>query len=72
MKIRTVGYAERLLGFKEREITFDGEKPLMELLSIDDFPSHSVIILVNGDVRTKDVHVKNEDKVVITQLVAGG
>ncbi|MHA1126958.1 MAG: MoaD/ThiS family protein [Candidatus Heimdallarchaeota archaeon] len=72
MKIRTIGFAEKLLGFKEKEISFEGRKRLSDLVDFEDVPMNLLAIIVNEKAATKDHEVENTDKVIITQIVAGG
>lgn len=72
MKIRTIGFAEKLLGFKEKEIKVEEEKKLSEIIDFSDVPLNLIAIIVNEQAATKDTIVNNSDKVIITQIVAGG
>ncbi|MBD3191503.1 MAG: hypothetical protein GF308_12715 [Candidatus Heimdallarchaeota archaeon] len=72
MKIKVIGFAKRLLGFEQKEITFQGKKRLDELIDFSDVPENLIAILVNERAATKEVEVTNSDKVIITQIVAGG
>ena len=72
MKIRTIGFAEKLLGFREKEVNIEGEKPLDEIIDFSDVPMNLIAIIVNEKAAKKDHLVKNSDKVIITQIVAGG
>ena len=72
MKIRTIGFAEKYLGFKEKEILFEGTKRLSELIDFKDIPINLLAIIINEKAATIDHEVKNTDKVIITQIVAGG
>lgn len=72
MKIRTIGFAEKLLGFKEKTITFDGKKKLSEIIDFTDVPLNLIAIIINEKAALKDYEVQNNDDVIITQIVAGG
>ncbi|NHJ85340.1 MAG: sulfur carrier protein ThiS [Asgard group archaeon] len=72
MKIRTIGFAEKMFGFKEKEIQFEGSKLLSEILDFTNIPIDLLAIIVNERAATKDTIVKNNDKIIITQIVAGG
>lgn len=72
LKVRTIGFAEKLLGFKEKEITFDGTKKLSDLIDFSEVPMNLIAIIVNEKASNKDKEVQNSDNVIITQIVAGG
>lgn len=72
MKVRTIGFAEKMFGFKEKEITFEGTKLLNQVLDFTEIPLNLIAIIINEKAATKDHEVKNSDKVIITQIVAGG
>ncbi len=72
MKIRTIGFAKRMFGFEEKEINFEGKKRLNELLDFTDIPVNLIAIIVNEQAASYDHEVENNDKVIITQIVAGG
>jgi len=72
MKIRTIGFAERMFGFREKEVHFERTKMLSEVLDFTDIPINLISIIVNERAATKDHEVKTTDKVIITQIVAGG
>lgn len=72
MKVRTIGFAQKLIGFKEKEFSFEGKKPLSELIDFTDVPLNLIAIIVNEKAATKDIEVQESDKVIITQIVAGG
>lgn len=72
MKIKVIGFAKRFLGFEQKEINFKGKKRLDELIDFTDVPENLIAILVNERAAKKDVEVTNSDKVIITQIVAGG
>jgi sulfur carrier protein ThiS len=72
MKIRVIGFAVKLLGFKEKEVTFEGKKKLSDVIDFTDVPINLIAIIVNERAATKDHEVVNSDKVIITQIVAGG
>ncbi len=72
MKVRTIGFAEKMFGFKEKEIIFEGTKLLSEVLDFTEIPLNLIAIIINEKAATKDHEVKNEDKIIITQIVAGG
>ena len=72
MKVRTIGFAKKLMGFEEKEITFEGKKKLSELIDFTDVPLNLIAIIVNEKAAVKDQEVQNGDKVIITQIVAGG
>ncbi|MEA2070943.1 MAG: MoaD/ThiS family protein [Asgard group archaeon] len=72
MQIRTVGFAEKMFGFKKKQIDFEGTKKLKDVLDFSDIPLNLIAILINGRSANIDSEVKPQDKVVITQIVAGG
>lgn len=72
MKIRVIGFAQKLLGFKEKEVNFDGKKRLSEVIDFTDVPTNLIAIIINERAATKDHEVINSDNVIITQIVAGG
>ncbi|HUT80923.1 MAG TPA: MoaD/ThiS family protein [Candidatus Bathyarchaeia archaeon] len=72
MIIRTIGFAEKMLGFKEKEIHFEGTKRLSEIIDFSNIPIDLLAIIVNERAATKDSEVKTSDKIIITQIVAGG
>jgi sulfur carrier protein ThiS len=72
MKIRVIGFAQKFLGFKEKEIEFEGSKKLSELIDFTEVPINLIAIIVNERAANKDIIVSNDDKVIITQIVAGG
>ena len=72
MKVRTIGFAEKMFGFKQKEIVFEGTKLLSEVIDFSEIPLNLIAIIVNEKAATKDHEVKNSDSVIITQIVAGG
>jgi len=72
MKVRAIGFAEKLLGFKEKEFVIEGEKKLSEIIDFSEVPLNLIAIIVNERAATKDKLVTNNDEVIITQIVAGG
>jgi len=72
MKVRTIGFAEKMFGFKHKEFTFEGTKILSEIIDFSEIPLNLIAIIVNEKAATKDHEVKNSDSVIITQIVAGG
>ncbi|MFW9922054.1 MAG: MoaD/ThiS family protein [Candidatus Thorarchaeota archaeon] len=72
MKVRTIGFAEKLIGFKEKVFTFEGKKKLSELIDFSEVPMNLIAIIVNEKASNKDREVQNSDNVIITQIVAGG
>ena len=61
-----------MFGFKEKEINFEGTKLLSEVIDFTEIPLNLIAIIVNEKAATKDYEVKNTDRVIITQIVAGG
>ncbi|NHJ39494.1 MAG: hypothetical protein FK731_05625 [Asgard group archaeon] len=72
MKVRVIGFAQKLLGFKEKEIVFEGKKRLSEVIDFTDIPVNLIAIIINERAANKDYEVVNSDRVIITQIVAGG
>ena len=72
MKVRTIGFAKKLMGFEEKEIAFEGKKKLSELIDFTDVPLNLIAIIINEKAAVKDQEVQNNDMVIITQIVAGG
>ncbi|NHK31379.1 MAG: hypothetical protein FK730_08515 [Asgard group archaeon] len=72
MKIRVIGFAVKMLGFKEKEVIFEGTKKLSEVIDFTNVPVNLIAIIVNERAASKDHEVVNNDKVIITQIVAGG
>ncbi|NHJ48741.1 MAG: MoaD/ThiS family protein [Asgard group archaeon] len=72
MKIRVIGFAQKMLGFKEKEIDFEGSKKLSELIDFTEVPINLIAVIINERAAKIDQEVKNSDKVIITQIVAGG
>ncbi|MCF2142129.1 MAG: MoaD/ThiS family protein [Candidatus Heimdallarchaeota archaeon] len=72
MKVRAIGFAEKLLGFKEKEFQFEGEKKLSEIIDFSNVPTNLIAIIVNERAASKDQLVTKDDEVIITQIVAGG
>ena len=72
MKIRVIGFAQKLLGFKEKEVNVEGSKKLSEIIDFTDVPINLIAIIINERAAKIDQEVKNTDKIIITQIVAGG
>lgn len=72
MKVRVIGFAQKLLGFKEKEFVFEGKKRLSEVIDFTDIPVNLIAIIINERAANKDYEVVNSDRVIITQIVAGG
>ncbi|TET31039.1 MAG: hypothetical protein E3J70_03100 [Candidatus Heimdallarchaeota archaeon] len=72
MKIRIIGFVKKYFGFEEKEVHFEGKKRLDEILDFTDVPVNLMAVIVNEKAAKIDQEVENTDKVIITQIVAGG
>ncbi|NHJ87569.1 MAG: sulfur carrier protein ThiS [Asgard group archaeon] len=72
MKIRTIGFAEKLLGFREKEVSINEPKELKDVIDFTDVPVNLIAIIVNERAANINTIVKNGDNIIITQIVAGG
>lgn len=72
MKIRIIGFVKKYFGFEEKEIIFEGKKRLDEILDFTGVPVNLMAVIVNEKAAKIDHEVVNTDKVIITQIVAGG
>jgi sulfur carrier protein ThiS len=72
LHVKIIGFAKKFFGFEEKEIELKGEKRLDEVLDFDEVPLNLIAIIVNDSAATKETMVTNDDKVIITQIVAGG
>jgi len=72
MKIKAVGFAEKILGFYEKEVQLKKKKKLSEIIDFTNIPINLLAIIINEKACTIDHLVDNNDHVIITQIVAGG